>query len=437
MSPLLLTYLVSHYPAISHTFIEREVRALRELGVDIETWSVHPTPPGDIMSVRDAEAVRTTRTILGRGLLAVLRAHLLVLVTAPVAYLSTIRNEVRGGRPGLRGRVWAAFYFAEAVILHADLRRSGRRHVHVHLTNNASDVARAAVRLGRARGEADWSWSLTVHGPTEFADVVGTDLAAKVQDALFVVCISDFARSQLMALVPEDHWSKLVIVHCGVEPDRFPLMSDRRAGRTGPLRILNVGRLVGVKGQAVLLQALAEHVRAGGDAEVALVGRGPTEQSLRALADHLGVADRVQFLSAVGQDHILEWYAWADVFCLPSFAEGVPVVLMEAMATGLPVVTTAIAGIPELVEDRRSGYLVPPGRPDALVRAWERCSDPALRRELGAAGRAAILASFEVNSNAHLLRDHFARALTPPGAAEWRSPRARSPLMRQSRGRRP
>ncbi len=411
-----LAYLVSFYPALSHTFIEREVRALRELGLDLETWSVRPASGDDLISQRDQEAARTTRTILGRGVPALVLAQLRLLLAAPGAYLATLRYEIRNGRPGVRGRLWAAFYFAEAVVLHTALRRSGRRHVHVHLTNNASDVARAAVRLGRARGDAGWSWSLTVHGPTEFADVVGTDLAAKVRDALFVVCISDFARSQLMAIVEDDHWDKLVIVHCGVELERYPLLVDRRQDRVGPLRVLNVGRMVGVKGQSVLLEALSDHARAGGDAELALVGRGPTEPVLRQRAAQLGVADRVHFVGAVGQDDILRWYEWADVFCLPSFAEGVPVVLMEAMATGLPVVTTTIAGIPELVQDGHSGLLVPPGRVDALVAAWRRCEDSVVRGRLGGAGRSTVASAFEVRRSAAQLRDHFAARLTtqPP-----------------------
>lgn len=406
-----LAYLVSFYPYLSHTFIEREVRALRELGVDLETWSVRPASPDDLISHRDREAARTTRTILGQGLLRLVLAQLRLLLAAPAAYATTLSAEVRGGRPGLRGRLWAAFYFAEAVVLHQALRRSGRRHIHVHLTNNASDIARAAVRLGEARGDSGWSWSLTVHGPTEFADVEGVDLAGKVRAALFVVCISDFARSQLMALVEDEHWDKLVIVHCGVEPDGYPLLEGRREDRTGPLRILNVARMVGVKGQGVLLEGLAEYLRAGGSAELTLIGRGPAEASLRARAAALGISDRVRFQGAVGQDDILEWYAWADVFCLPSFAEGVPVVLMEAMATGLPVVTTTIAGIPELVGDGTSGFLVPPGRADALARAWRRCEDPLVRRRLGQAGRETVLSAFEVRGNAVLLRDHFAQRL--------------------------
>lgn len=409
-----LAYLVSVYPLLSHTFIEREVRALRALGVDLETWSVRPVAEADQLSERDREAARTTRFVLGRSPLRIAAAHLGVALLAPRAYAETMAAAWRQARPGLRARVWQLFYFVEAVLLHADLRRSARRHIHVHFTNNASDVARLAVGLGRARGEPEWSWSLTVHGPTEFADVPGTDLAAKVRDARFVVCISDFARSQLMALVEEDHWAKLLVVHCGIEPDSYPLLEPDRAGRTGPLRWLAVGRLVEVKGQSVLLEALAAHRAGGGQAELALVGSGPREARLRRYAEELGVSSHVRFVGAVGQDDILDWYRWADVFCLSSFAEGVPVVLMEAMATGLPVVTTRIAGIPELVEDGVSGFVVPPGRPDLLAAAIARCADPEARVRLGRAGREAVTSGYETAATARQLAAAYAARLAVP-----------------------
>jgi glycosyltransferase involved in cell wall biosynthesis len=159
--------------------------------------------------------------------------------------------------------------------------------------------------------------------------------------------------------------------------------------------VLCVGRLVGVKGQAVLLQALARLIADGVNVELAFVGDGPRGGHLRSEAERLGVSEAVTFTGAVGQDEIARWYRWADVFCLASFAEGVPVVLMEAMATGLPVVTTTIAGIPELVEHGRSGLLVPPGRADLLASALGTLvADPAMRAEMGAHGRAAVIAGF-------------------------------------------
>lgn len=136
-----------------------------------------------------------------------------------------------------------------------------------------------------------------------------------------------------------------------------------------------------------------------------LVGDGPRRDELEALAGRLGVADRVRFTGSIGHDDILPMFRSADVFCLPSFSEGVPVVLMEAMAHSVPVVTTRIMGIPELVEDGLSGLLVAPGRVDVLVEALIRLvRDADLRQQLGARGRDKVLAEFDVNDSARQLR---------------------------------
>jgi colanic acid/amylovoran biosynthesis glycosyltransferase len=235
-----------------------------------------------------------------------------------------------------------------------------------------------------------------MHGSTELYDVRGTRLADKVSDARFVACISDFTRSQMMLLVDSRHWGKLPLVRCGVDTERFRPPARERDGRA---RILYVGRLVHEKGVGVLLEALA-----GLDAELVLVGDGPRRAELEQRARSLGVHDRVRFAGAVGQDEIRAYYEDADLFCLPSFAEGLPVVLMEAMASGLPVVTTSIAGVPELVEDGVSGLLVRPARPDALREALARVvDDPALRRSFGEAGRRAVEAEFRSDAAARAL----------------------------------
>jgi glycosyltransferase involved in cell wall biosynthesis len=173
--------------------------------------------------------------------------------------------------------------------------------------------------------------------------------------------------------------------------------------------ILTVGRLVAVKAHGVLVEAFAALVAAGVDARLTLVGDGPRSDALEARVRDRGLSDRVTFAGRVGQDEIGAFYKAADVFCLPSFAEGVPVVLMEAMASGLPVVSTAVNGIPELVEDGVSGLLVVPGRSDLLAAALRKLADdPALRAELGEAGRARVAESFEVDACAAQLAEHFA-----------------------------
>ena len=171
------------------------------------------------------------------------------------------------------------------------------------------------------------------------------------------MCISDFTRSQLMAVVGEDQWHKLHVVRCGIEPTAYDRVGEPPAGRP---RVLCVGRLVPEKGQSVLLHAFARLADRGVDAELELVGYGPAENDLKRLAERLGLADRVIFAGAVGQDAIGAHYEAASVFCLPSFWEGIPVVLMEALACRRPVIATAVAGVRELVREGKTGLLVSP-----------------------------------------------------------------------------
>ena len=400
-----VAYLVSRYPAVSHTFVLREVRALRELGVEVDTVSVRRAGAADALATVDREELASTTALLPLSVRAAV-GLLATTVRHPAAVARLVVGAVREANPGLRAKAWRAFYAVEALLLHRLLVRRGITHVHVHFANVAADVARLRTRFARdVRPGQRWTWSFTMHGPTELDDVTHWYLAQKADDADLVVCISDFARSQLMAITDEDRWSRFEVVRCGIDPERFAPAD--RSGHTGAIEIVCVGQLVHRKGQRVLLDALALLRDRGVDARVTLVGDGASRSELERAVDELDLRDRVKLTGAVGQDDIGTLYDAADVFCLPSFAEGVPVVLMEAMATGLPVVTTPIAGVPELV-DWSSGVLVAPGRADLLADALESlAADPARRAAMGRAGRAKIEAEFASRPNAERLRDLF------------------------------
>jgi glycosyltransferase involved in cell wall biosynthesis len=248
-----------------------------------------------------------------------------------------------------------------------------------------------------------------MHGPTELFAVERFNLARKVAHADLVVCISDFTRSQLMYLTEPDHWAKLHVVHCGADLSRYPLEPPR----TGPgLVVLSVARLAAQKGLDVLLNAVKTIADAGVDVQLVLVGEGPLRERLGRRAERLGIADRVALAGAVGQDEMAGYYAGADVFCLPSFAEGVPVVLMEAMASGRAVVATRIAGVPELVEEGVSGLLVTPGNADELAAALERlASSPQERESMGLAGRRKVVQDFDAERCAAQLASLFQQTM--------------------------
>ncbi len=420
-----VAYLTSRYPAVSHTFVLREVEALRDLGVRVETVSMHRSDPSHVLSARDREAFRTTFAVLPASPWTLIRSHLRVARKAPARYLRALRRAQQLRRPGLRGAIWAFFYLTEAVIVWSECDRRKVRHLHAQFASAATDVALLAAELGgRARdGNGTWSWSLAVHGSAEFCDVTMYRLADKLRDADLAVAISDFGRSQLMGLVAESEWDKLHVVRSGVDPNEYaPQHRDEPEG--GPLQILTVGRMIPVKGQAVLIDALAELSDWGFDAQVTFIGDGPSRESLEARARERGVDGSVTFAGTVGQDDIRAFYAGADVFCSSSFAEGLPVVLMEAMAMERPVVATRIMGVPELVEDGESGLLVSPGRPDALASALAKLAgDAALRKTLGVQARDAVTANFDVRKSARRLQGLFA-STTP-----------RSPVGRRGAGR--
>jgi glycosyltransferase involved in cell wall biosynthesis len=387
-----LAYLTAEYPKVSHTFVMREVDALRRLGAAVDTFTIRRTPSDGLLSDADRAAARETFAVLPPDWGRLLGAHLRWALRHPRRYWATLGLALRLSPVGLRARLWQLFYFAEAVLVADELRRRRIGHVHAHFANVACWVALLAASL---RGT---TWSFTMHGPLEFDEVARYGIPEKLARADLVVCISDFARAQLMRQVDRSHWGKLHVVHCGVEPDRYA-SNGRRAD--GPLEVVSVGRLAAMKGFPVLIDAVAslqEPVR------LTLVGDGPDGDALREQAASAG-AD-VTFAGALGADEVTGVLRRADVFCLPSFAEGVPVVLMEAMASGLPVVTTSVMGIPELVRDGVSGVLVPPGRPERLAGALRvLAEEPETRRAMGEAGRATVEREFDVDRSAgQLLR---------------------------------
>jgi colanic acid/amylovoran biosynthesis glycosyltransferase len=398
-----VAYLTGRYPAISHTFIMREVRALRALGVGVDTFSVWPTDRSLLLARADEEEHASTYTLLPLRPIPTVAAHLTAAVTRPRRYLGTFRRAVGLRRPGVRGWALAMSWVIEAIVLWRQCRRRGIRHVHVHLNGTAPAVALLLADFAddSCAGGDTWSWSMTVHGPNEFYDTPGERLAEKVRAARFVICISDFARSQLMGLVEEPHWDKLHVVHCGVDPAVFAPL-HRIGGET--LEVLNVGRLVSVKGHAVLIEAIGLVHDRGIAAALTIVGEGPTRPELEELIRARGLGECVRLVGAVGQDAILDLYSAADVFCMSSFAEGVPVVLMEAMSQEIPVVAPAIMGIPELVEHGVSGLLTRPARPDQISDALTGLANSGeLRQLLGHRGREKVIAEFAIEQCAREL----------------------------------
>lgn len=397
-----VAYLGAVYPGLSLAFIDREIAALRARGREVVTISIRPADPADLRTEQAREEAAATATVLGGGAAPVVTTFLRFGLGHPRTLLRGLRRALTTGAPRARYRLWQVFYLVEAVTLLSLLDRGGIRHVHVHFANNAADIARAAVALGNDRDGGGWSWSLSMHGPTEFEDPVGFDLAAKVASASSVACITDFCRSQLMRWTAPHLWSRLHLVRMSVDTDRYRPSERGHRSPEDPLRVLFVGRLVPEKGPTILLDAIEQM----GDVPVSVqvVGSGPLADDLARMVAERRLGHRVELVGPLGQDELPDRYRWADVLCLPSFAEGLPVVLMEALATRLPVVTTSIAGIGELVRDGETGLITPPGRADLLAAALQVLHrDPALRDRLGRAGRERIEQLFLPGPNAAVM----------------------------------
>jgi glycosyltransferase involved in cell wall biosynthesis len=262
-----------------------------------------------------------------------------------------------------------------------------------------------------------YSFSFTVHGPDEFYDAAGYNLPEKILAADFIFCISHYARSQVMKLSPVQAWPKFDVCRLGVDPQRF--IPAPKLKQNENCNLLCVGRLTPAKGQAILLASVAQLKQQGIFVTLTLVGMGPDEQSLRQYAEQLDISGQVHFTGAVDQDHILDYYKAADMFVLPSFAEGLPVVLMEAMAMEIPCITTAITGVPELIRSGLDGLLVPASDSEGLTQAiLQLVQDPALRQQLGQAGRIRVLSDYDLYKNTRHLFETLDRRINALSVAE-------------------
>jgi len=386
-----IAYLVSEYPALSHTFIQREIAALRAEGRTVLTASLRRTGGHHIAGEAEAAEARGTFYVIENARNpGTLPAALAGTLARPVASFRAARLAWRTRAPGAAAALRQLFYLVEAMVLARHLEKRGVSHLHCHFENAGASVAMLTSEL------TGIPFSFTLHGPSIFFEPHRWQLGTKIEKAAFVACISDFCRSQGMIFADPAHWPKMEIVHCGVEPDRY-----RRGDHPPGQHLVFVGRLAAVKGVAVLIRAVTALAPDHPGLRLTLIGDGPERAALEAEARAGGAADRIAFAGARTQQEVAETLARADLFVLPSFAEGVPVVLMEAMASGLPVVATRIAGIPELVEDGISGRLVPPGNQAALTEAIATLlADPEAAAAMGRAGRAKVEAGFDIATEA-------------------------------------
>jgi colanic acid/amylovoran biosynthesis glycosyltransferase len=396
-----LGYLTSQYPAASHTFIRREIEALRELGWQIDTFSVRPPGDDETQAEADRSEALNSYYVLRQRALAFVAAHLAGIFTAPAGYFRTFALALGHRAPGARGFLLALAHFAESVILASELRKRNVHHVHNHFANSAATVGLLATRM------LGIGWSFTMHGISETDYPAGLMLGRKIEVADFVACVSWFGRAQGMRLVAPEHWNKMLVVRCGLPLDRLP---SREPQDRNERSLICVGRLSPEKGQAGLLQALGGLRASQPGVKLRLVGDGPERPELEKLVSELQLGDRVTFLGRLTETDTLAEIARSDILVLPSFMEGLPIVLMEAMALGVPVIASRVAGIPELVEDGRGGLLFAPSKWDELADCIRRLlTDQALYGSLAEHGKKKVADEFNAQKSAEVLTQLFTR----------------------------
>ena len=386
-----IAYLCSEYPAVSHTFIYREIESLRKAGMTVHTASIRKPSNLQFMTAAEQDEAAKTLMVLATPPPLMAKAHLHSLIKNPVGYLRMAFEASKLLFKGPKSPVKAMAYFVEAGILLEWMHRHGMTHIHEHFGNPTAIVAILMKTYGSI------SYSISVHGPDIFYAVDSALLAEKIQKATFVRCISYYCRSQIMRISDSENWNRQHIVRCGVDPDLYVVRPD--PGNKVP-NIICVGRLVPAKGQHILLEACLLLKREGVQFHLTIIGEGPDQLSLEKFVIMNDLKDVVSFTGVLGQDKVRQHYDKADLFVLASFAEGVPVVLMEAMAKEIPVISTRITGIPELIEHGQDGLLATPGdAKDLASQMLTLLNHPELRLQFGKAGRKKVQANYNQHDN--------------------------------------
>lgn len=394
------------YPAPSHAFIRREIQALERRGVEVRRFSIRPPHVPSQVVVDRGELERTT-VILPAGLAGTLRlvaATFDAVLRWPLRTSAALALAIKEGLYSDRGVTAHLAYWAEACSLARHLQNPVV-HLHAHFGTNSAFVAMLAALIIRL------PYSFTVHGPAEFDRPTGIGLRAKVARAVAVIAISNFCRSQLMRFCAAADHTKIVVVRCGLDA---AFLSARPAPMPHKRDLLFVGRLHVDKGLPTLLAACRILHERGTPFHLRLIGGGGNAVELQRAIETGGVQGHIELLGWCDEADVLRHLDSSIALVLPSFAEGLPVVLMEALARGRPVVTTRIAGIPELVQHGRNGWLVTPG--DATELADAMTAALALTEPdwlgMGEEGRDAVRAMHSVDESARALEQVF---LSPAG----------------------
>jgi colanic acid/amylovoran biosynthesis glycosyltransferase len=364
---LKIAYLINQYPKVSHSFIRREILALEASGMTVLRFAVRSCAD-ELVDEADQQELQKTRFLLEGGArssrypqgVALAKALITGLLRSPTRFWQALSLTMNIGWRSESGLLTHFAYLAEACVLLNWLTEAQVTHLHAHFGTNPATVALLCRVLGGP------PYSFTVHGPEEFDKVEAIALPQKIERSAFVIAISSFGRSQLYRWSRQDQWSKIRVVHCGVDANFLAAPPTPIPDRP---RFVCVGRLSEQKGQLLLIEAAKRLAQEGLAFELVLVGDGELRSPIEALIDRYDLHSHIKITGWASTAEVREHILSSRVMVLPSFAEGLPVVIMEALALRRPVISTYIAGIPELVEDQTCGWLITPGSVEALVTA--------------------------------------------------------------------
>jgi colanic acid/amylovoran biosynthesis glycosyltransferase len=397
---LRIAYFTNQYPKVSHSFIRREILALEQVGHEVERFALR-SDKAELVDPLDQAEFKKTAYVLYESKIRIVRAGLSVFIAYPFKFISTLFFAVKMGFHSDRGVLRHIAYLLESCVLLKWQKEKEIQHIHAHFGTNSTAIVMFAYLLGGA------NYSFTVHGPEEFDKPEFISLAEKIKYSRFVVAISSFCRSQIFRWIHVEQWSKVKVVHCGLDAEL--LMGNQGIEPNVSKQLLCVGRLCEQKGQLLLLESMYALKQEGSECRLVLAGDGPMRPEVELRIAEYGLNDRVEITGWISSEQVKQLLIESRGLVLPSFAEGLPVVIMEAMALYRPVISTYVAGIPELVGHDQNGWLVPPGDSEALTNAMREMlnADSEVLMHMGKQGHDAVKSQHNIGIEASKLAQLF------------------------------
>ncbi|XZO04227.1 MAG: glycosyltransferase family 4 protein [Microcoleus sp.] len=383
-----IAYLVNQYPKVSHSFVRREILAVENCGMKVARFSIRSCE-SELVDEGDKKEQEQTQIVLGVGVLGLVSGLLRVGITRPIRFVEALGLMFKVGWHSDRGIILHLAYLAEACVLLNWFSSQGIKHVHAHFGTNSTTVAMLCRVLGGP------SYSFTVHGPEEFDKATILGFKEKIKRADFVAAVSSFGKSQLYRWCDRAFWSKIHVIHCGVDAAFLDLPY---VPVTSEPRLVCIGRLSEQKGHLLLIEAAGKLASLGLQFKLILVGDGPLRSDIEKAIDQYGLQNHLEITGWADSAQVQQQILAARAMVLPSFAEGLPVVIMEALALSRPVISTYVAGIPELVEPGVCGWLIPAGSVEALADAMLEALEAPVERleQMGKAGALRVAQQHDV-----------------------------------------